>query len=126
MRRDAESQVRRRLADRRIKPRFDIVGELPGTVETQIRFPMEDIGPGGAQFHSHLPLSPGSVHLLTLTSGQSEFSTQVKVCHVRQTTGADGEERFAIGVEFLAVHPQLMTELERWAVVEAGSEPADL
>jgi hypothetical protein len=101
------------------------VGELAGTVETQMRFPMEDIGPGGAQFYSHLPLPAGSVHLLTLMAGRQEFSTQVKVRHVRRTTGADGEQAFAIGVEFLSMHPQLMAEIERWAVVEAGGEPAD-
>ena len=125
MRTDAESQVRRRLADRRIKPRFDIVGELAGTVETHMRFPVEDIGPGGAQFYSHLALPAGSVHQLTLMSGRQEFSTQVRVRHVRQTRGADGEHAFAIGVEFLSMHPQLMAEIERIAVSEAGSEPAD-
>jgi|SRR6476661_6937244 len=124
MRRNAESQVRRKLSDRRNKPRFDIMGELAGTVETQMRFPMEDIGPGGAQFHSHLPLPPGSVHQLTLLSGSQEFSTQVRVRHVRRTKGADGEHTFAIGVEFLSMHPQLMTEIERLAIVEADGESA--
>ena len=121
---DAESQVRRRLADRRIKPRFDIVGELAGTVETQLRLPIEDIGPGGAQFYSHLPLPAGSVHQLTLMSGRQEFSTQVRVRHVRQAKGANGEDAFAIGVEFLSMHPQLMAEIERLAVLDAGSDPA--
>ena len=125
MRSDAESQVRRRLADRRNKPRFDIVGELSGTVETRMQFPMEDIGFGGAQFYSHLPLPAGSVHQLTLMSGRQEFSTQVKVCHVRQTKGADGEQAFAIGVEFLSMHPQMLAEIERIAVAGAGSEPVD-
>lgn len=116
--------MRRRLADRRIKPRFDIVGELAGTVETQMRFPMEDIGPGGAQFYSHLPLPAGSVHQLTLLSGRQEFATQVRVRHVRETRGADGEQAFAIGVEFLSMHPQLMAEIQRIAVLEAGNGPA--
>ena len=118
--------MRRRLADRRHKPRYDIVGELAGTVETQMRFPMEDIGPGGAQFYAHVALPPGSVHSLTLMSGRQEFSTQVKVCHVRRTAGVDGEEMFAIGVEFLSKHPQLMAEIERLAILEADSESADV
>jgi len=101
------------------------VGELAGTVETRMQFPMEDIGPGGAQFFSHLALPPGSVHQLTLMSGRQEYATQVKVCHVRQTRGADGEQAFAIGVEFLSMHPQLMAEIERIAVTGAGSEPVD-
>ena len=116
--------MRRRLADRRIKPRFDIVGELAGTVETQLRLPIEDIGPGGAQFYSHLPLPAGSVHQLTLMAGRHEFSTQVRVRHVRQAMGADGERAFAIGVEFLSMHPQLMVEIERMAVLDAGNGPA--
>jgi hypothetical protein len=66
------------------------------------------------------------VHQLTLTSGRQEFSTQVRVRHVRQTKGADGEQGFAIGVEFLSMHPQLLAEIERMAVLEAGSEPADV
>ena len=116
--------MRRRLADRRIKPRFDIVGELAGTVETQLRLPMEDIGPGGAQFYSYMPLLTGSVHQLTLMTGRQEFSTQVRVRHVRQATNADGERAFAIGVEFLSMHPQLMAEIERMAVLDAGNGPA--
>lgn len=109
-----DTLVRRKLGDRRGKPRFDIVGELSGTLETALRLPMQDISSGGAMIQSHMRLPEESVHKLTLTAGGQDFSTPVKVRHVREATSADGERSFLIGLEFLSVHPVLVGHIAEW------------
>jgi len=109
-----ETLVRRKLGDRRGKPRFDIVGELSGTLETVLRLPMQDISSGGALIQSHMRLPEESIHKLTLTAGGQDFSTPVKVRHVREATSADGERSFLIGLEFLSVHPVLVGHIAEW------------
>ena len=42
--------MKRRLGDRRVRPRFEIVGELWGTLETVLRLPLRNVGIGGALF----------------------------------------------------------------------------
>jgi hypothetical protein len=118
-----ETLVRRKLGDRRGKPRYDIVGELSGTLETVLRLPMQDISSGGALIQSHMRLPPESIHTLTLTFEGQDFSTPVKVRHVREATFADGERSFLIGLEFLSVHPVLVGHITEWmdlVVDEAG------
>ena len=112
--------MNKRFGDRRLTPRFDIVGELWGTLEAIVRFQVDNIGPGGVLFYSHVALPPDSVHQLTVSGGQREFTTQVQVRHVRPATGVSGEPAFAIGVEFLGMHPVLVEEIRRWS--SAGSE----
>jgi hypothetical protein len=103
-----ETLARRKLGDRRGKPRFDIVGELSGTLETVLRLPMQNISSGGALIHSHMALPPDSVHKVTLNAGGQDFTTPVKVRYVRETTSADGERSFFIGLEFLSLDPVLL------------------
>ena len=54
--------MRRKIGDRRIRPRFDIVGDLWGTLETVLQLPLRNVGRGGALIHSHVPLPSHSVH----------------------------------------------------------------
>ena len=112
--------VRRREADRRSRPRFEIVGELWGTVETLLRLPLRDLGLNGALVESHVPLAVGSVHRILWDAEGGETSTEVRVCHVRQETGADGEETYLVGVEFVTPHPLVRQQIHRW-LVEASS-----
>ena len=113
--------MNKRLGDRRLKPRFDIVGELWGTLEAVVRFQVDNIGPGGVLFYSHVALPPDSVHRLTVSGGQREFTTQVQVRHVRPAIGVSGEPAFAIGIEFLGMHPVLVDEIRRWSAAGAES-----
>jgi len=105
-----DTLARRKLGDRRGKPRFDIVGDLPGTLETVLRVPMVNISSCGALIHSHTPLPPDSVHKVTLTAGGQDFTTPVKVRYVREATSADGERSFFIGVEFLSLDPVMLAQ----------------
>lgn len=114
--------MKRQFGDRRVNPRFDIVGELWGNLEAVVPCRVENIGPGGVFFYSHVALPTDSVHQMTVTGGRQEFTARVQVRHVRETTDALGEPAFAIGVEFLGASLGLLAEIHAWAV---DGEPSD-
>ena len=71
--------MRRKMGDRRIRPRFDIVGDLWGTLETVLRLPLRNVEPRGALIHSHVPLPSQSVHRLAFQCGRTGLSVPVRV-----------------------------------------------
>ena len=109
-----EEVVKRRLGDRRIRPRFELVGELWGTLETVIRLPIRNIGLGGALFESHVPLAAESIHRLTWKCEDREAALQVRVRHVRPLETADGKQGYLIGIEFLSLNPLVAEQIEKW------------
>jgi hypothetical protein len=118
--------VRRKLGDRRIRPRFDIVGDLFGTLETVLRLPVRNIGRQGALIHSHVALPIESVHRLTFQSEGQDVTADVRVRHVESEMTVDGEQAFLIGVEFVMVPPVLGEQIERWLVTSEGqAAPAE-
>jgi PilZ domain-containing protein len=119
---DEGDSVRRKIGDRRIRPRFDIVGDLWGSLETVLRLPLRDVSRGGALIHSHVPLPSQSVHRLAFNSDGQDVSVPVRVSHVDTQVSADGERTYLIGVEFLSLQPGLLEMIDRWAI--AGSEGA--
>lgn len=116
--------MRRKLGDRRIRPRFDIVGELWGTLESVLRLPVRNVGRGGALIHSHVPLSSGSVHRLTIETAGAPLTTQVRVQRVEPRSGHDGERSYLIGVEFMSPHPALLEQVDRWVAAGHGETAA--
>ena len=108
-----ENAVRRKLGDRRNRPRYDIVGDLWGTLETVLRLSLRNIGSGGALLESHMPLPGESIQRVTFSWNGQDTTTQVRVRHVERRILEDGEPTYLIGVEFLAVHPVLATEIDR-------------
>ncbi len=113
--------MRRRLADRRAKPRFDIVGDLRGALEVFLRLDLQNVSPGGALFQGSSALLPDSVYRLVVSLGSGEFTAEVKVRHVREVASSNGARSFLIGVEFLTVHPLLMTQLAQLARAADGT-----
>jgi hypothetical protein len=113
-------RVRRKMGDRRIRPRFDIVGDLWGTLETVLRLPLKNVSRGGALIHSHVPLPSQSVHRLAFESGGQDLSVPVRVSHVDAQVSADGERTYLIGVEFLSAQPALLEFVERWLAAGEG------
>src|SRR4051794_21503685 len=112
--------VRRKMGDRRIRPRFDIVGDLWGTLETVLTLPLKNVSRGGALIHSHVPLPSQSVHRLAFQSEGQDLSVPVRVSHVDTQVSADGERTYLIGVEFLALQPALVELIDRWMVLGQG------
>jgi hypothetical protein len=119
---DEGDSVRRKIGDRRIRPRFDIVGDLWGSLETVLWLPLRNVSRGGALIHSHVPLPSQSVHRLAFKSDGEDVSVPVRVSHVDTQVSADGERTYLIGVEFLSPQPALIEMIDRWAI--AGSEGA--
>ena len=109
--------MRRRMADRRARPRFEIVGNLWGTVATLVALPMRNVSYGGALVESDVPLTPDSEHHVTVTCEGSHTPTKVRVRHVARTPA--GPSTYLIGLEFVTVSPALMSHIDGW--IAAGS-----
>ena len=118
------SRVRRKFGDRRLRPRFDIVGDLWGTLETVLALPLKNVSRGGVMLESHLPLPAGSVHRITFRSQGEDISTSVCVRHVRPESADGGEPRFLIGAEFIAAPPTLLNQIDQWLVSGYGDMSA--
>ena len=112
--------MRRKMGDRRIRPRFDIVGDLWGTLETVLRLPLKNVSRGGALIHSHVALPPQSVHRLSFQSNGQDLSVPVRVSHIDPQISADGERTYVIGVEFLSTQPALVELIDRWMAMGHG------
>jgi len=115
--------MKRRLGDRRGRPRFEIVGELWGTLDTVIGMPLVNIGTGGALVQSSVPLTPQSVHHIAVSCEGQQTPTRVQVRHVRPVAGPNGHDYYLIGLEFLAVPAALMAQIEAWMNGGAHSVP---
>jgi hypothetical protein len=112
--------VRRKIGDRRVRQRFDIVGDLWGTLETVLRLPLRNVSRGGALIQSHVSLPSRSVHRLAIQADGQQLSVPVRVSHVAPQMSADGERSYLIGVEFVSAQPALLDWIDRWLVAEHG------
>ena len=119
---DEGDSVRRKIGDRRIRPRFDIVGDLWGTLETVLRLPLRNVSRGGGLIHSHVPLPSQSVHRLAFNADGQDISVPVRVSHVDAQVSADGERTYLIGIEFLSAQPALLELIDQWAVSGRAEE----
>lgn len=117
--------VKRRLGDRRTRPRFEIVGELWGTLETVLRLPLRNAGIGGALFESQVPLAPESIHRLTWACDDRETDVQVCVRHVRPIASSDGERGYLIGIEFMSLNPVIGGQIRKWLAADADAGRAE-
>jgi hypothetical protein len=94
----------RRGSDRRGRPRFEIVGELWGSIETRAVLTVCNLGIGGALVESPVPLEAGSMHWLTAEVDGEPQLVQVRVRHVMRGAGTSPH---AAGLEFVARTPAL-------------------
>jgi hypothetical protein len=106
---------RRRNSDRRVQPRFEVVGDLWGTLEIVCPLPVLDISAGGALIGSDRPWQVGSVHAISVANGRDVGDARVCVRHVRET--AESGHRFLIGLAFLTVSPALADEIAQWVAL---------
>jgi hypothetical protein len=114
--------VRRKVGDRRTRARFDIVGDLWGTVEAAVQLPIANIGRGGALIQSGVQLPPESIHRLRIKGDDREedLSVAVRVRHVATQVSNAGELSYLIGVEFVSAAPELLERVDRWV---AAAQP---
>ena len=106
--------MQRRLGDRRGRPRFEIVGDLTGTLDTSVEMSLLDAGQGGVLVQSAIPLSLQSVHRVAMSCDGQETSARVQVRHVRRVAGAGEHDHFLIGFEFLSVPRGLEKQIVAW------------
>ena len=111
--------MERRFGDRRGRPRFEIVGELWGTIDTVIGMPLVNVGRGGALVESTVPLTPDSVHHVAVSCEGQQAPASVQVRHVRTVTGPDGKDFYLIGLEFLSMPTALVAQIDAW--INGGS-----
>lgn len=97
--------MKRRIGDRRSKPRFEIVGDLWGDVDTKTSMQVKNLGRFGALLESPLPLAADSVHWVTTMAAGQPHLVQIRVRHSAPAPPAEGRPRYLIGVEFLKLSP---------------------
>jgi hypothetical protein len=113
--------MKRKIGDRRAKPRFEIVGDLWGSVDTSTSLRLANVGKGGALLVSPYPLAVDSVHWVTAVTGDRTNSVQMRVRHSVPTRSNGGVVRYQIGVEFLQLSPDLEEILVRHVSLGHGS-----
>lgn len=103
--------ARWRTIDRRLAPRFEVVGDLWGSLQVRRVLSIVDVGASGALVESERLWEVGSVLSVGLADSADFASGQVCVKHVR--VGPAGN--VLMGVEFLSMTPALAAEVARWA-----------
>jgi PilZ domain len=99
--------MKRKIGDRRAKPRFEIVGDLWGSVDTSISLKLRNLGRAGALLESPLPLKQDSVHRVTAVAAGVPYQVQMRVRHTLPAATHAAGSRYLIGVEFLQLSPDL-------------------
>lgn len=112
--------MRRGMGDRRLRPRFDVVGQLSGTLDASVSMALRDVGRGGAQIESLVQLPTGSLHRATFNCDGIEAAVQVCVRHVKPVFASTGEQRYLIGVEFVSPSAAVLELIERWLLIHGG------
>jgi hypothetical protein len=112
--------MKRRIGDRRNKPRFEIVGDLWGTIDVSSPLTVRNLGRGGALLESAVPLVPESVHAVVAVADGQPVPLQMRVRHSTPSDSTAGR-RYLLGVEFLNVSPALDEFILRHVGVGGGS-----
>lgn len=89
--------MKKRIGDRRRRPRFEIVGTLTGTLEIWQRFRLLNLGAGGALIESTTPLLPGS-----RINGRVSICGQLRDVRavIRRLTPDGGRRHYQVAVEW--------------------------
>lgn len=91
------------LADRRVAARFEIVGELWGSVQALQPLRICNLAPEGALVESLVPLPVDSVQPLRLIQGAQSVDVRAAVRHMSPVDFEGGVRRYRVGLEFLNV-----------------------
>lgn len=73
--------MKKRLGDRRSRPRFDVVGNLVGQVDAWQSLDALNLGSGGALVESQLPLAPGIRLDARVSMSGGRYQLRAQVCH---------------------------------------------
>jgi hypothetical protein len=108
--------VNRRIGERRLKPRFEVVGgELWGRLETVASLVIRNVGQHGALVHGRVALPPGSTQLVTAdVDGHPE---QLRVRVTRCEPAVDAAGGFDMGLEFLTLSARMRACVDEWVAL---------
>ena len=100
--------MRKRIGgDRRARSRFEIVGTLPGTLETWDRLGVKNVGAGGALIESTTLLSVGSILRGRLLLHGQIRDVKAEVRHAVQQGSRRVGEPYFIGIKWLETTPPI-------------------
>jgi hypothetical protein len=108
-----------RLGDRRSELRFEIIGQLWGSLEVTEQLPLRNVGRGGALVEASQPLSADTLHGVRLMIGSQPSDVEVRVCHVTPVKEAAGD-RYLIGLEFLNPGASTLEQIDRIVAAAMG------
>lgn len=92
-----------RLADRRAATRFEIVGELWGSVQALEPLHVFNLAPEGALVESVAPLPVGSVQPIRIVRDAQAIDMRAIVRHLSPIHLQDGGRRYRVGLEFIDI-----------------------
>ena len=108
--------MRRRLVDRRGRPRFEIIGDQWGSIEAVVALQVRDISRDGALVTAEVSLPADSEHHVTVICDGTLSPAKVRVRHIGRLPGATERATYLIGLEFLKVGPVLRSQIDSWLV----------
>jgi hypothetical protein len=117
--------MKRRIGDRRVKPRFEIVGDLWGSLDAMSPMVVQNLGRGGALVEAAVPLAPNSVHWVTATTDGQPHLLQVRVRHSTSVSTPQGDRRYLIGVEFLKLPTAISEAIAQYLDVADDRAPSE-
>jgi hypothetical protein len=95
-----------RLADRRTATRFEIVGELWGSVQALEPLRVCNLAPEGALVESVAPLPVGSVQPIRLVHGSQTTEVRAAVRHLSPVYFQGEGPKYRVGLEFVQLDEQ--------------------
>jgi len=101
-----------RLGDRRTDLRFEIIGQLWGSLETVESHPLINLARGGALIETRARLNPEMVRAVRFGFNGTSHDIQVKVRHVTAESVPDGE-RYLVGLEFIEPSAAALEQIDR-------------
>lgn len=112
-----------RLGDRRTDLRFEIIGQLWGSLETVEQLSLRNLARGGALVESLMPLNQDMVRAVRLAFGGQTSEIQVKVRHVTSERVAGGD-RYLVGLEFIEPSATALDQIDLMVAARlADSKP---
>lgn len=101
------------LGDRRAALRFDLGGQVWGTIETLDPLPLRNIGRGGLLVESSRPLRIDTLHRLHLVLQGYESIVEGRVRHVTGMYDGRAQVHYLIGFQFVEVDPATQERIDQ-------------
>lgn len=110
-----------RLADRRAATRFEIVGELWGSVQALEPLRILNLAPEGALVESVAPLPVGSVQPVRIVQDTLATDVRAIVRHLAPVHFPEGGRRYKVGLEFIDIDERAAASIG--ALMDEHREP---